>query len=170
MADFPTSALPPERPAVLIFSSGPGSVETLEPILWGLEEEGIPALHMEVSNGPVELTAKQAADLSPLGVGIGIDPEIATAVLHHRDLPAGQPLFRVLDEAHRADKLRILGMNAARLVKGEPLVFWGGPRGCRQNHDVGPIPPEWELEALTQIVTGIVLGLQRAQAPNGETG
>lgn len=169
MVELPTAAVAPERPAVLVFSSGSVSPETLDPILWGLEEEGIPVLHQEVATGPVELTAKQAADLSPLGVGIGIEATAETAVLHHRDLPAERPLFRVGREGHRAEQLRILGMNAARLVKGEPLAFYSGPGGCRQNQD-SALPAQWELEQLTQIITGIVLGLLRARAANRETG
>lgn len=172
MAAAHSPVLPPDRPVVLIFSSGAVSVETLEPILWGLEEEGIPALQREVAGGAVELIAKQAADLSPLGVGIGIgiEKDAETVVLHHRDLPAGRPLFRIGEEAERVEKLRILGMNAARLVKGEPLVFYDRPRGCRQNQDAAPPPSQWELEQLTQIVAGIVLGLLQAPGGTRETG
>lgn len=169
MADLSPVIMEPGRPVVLILSSIGVSRETLDPILWGLEEEGIPALHQQILSGPVELTAKQAADLSPLGVGIGIESVDETAVLHHRDLPAERPLFSITREAHRTEKLRILGMNAARLVKGEPLVFHTEPRGCRQNHDAAPPPSQWDLEQLTQIVAGIVLGLLQAQTANRET-
>ena len=53
-------------------------------------------------------------------------------------------------------------MNAARLVKGEPLVFHAEPRGCRQNQDA-PLTSPWELERLTQVIAGIVLGLLQAE-------
>lgn len=171
MAAPHSAALPPDRPVVLIFSSGPVSTKTLDPILWGLEEEGIPALQQVVPGGPVELTAKQAADLSPLGVGIGIERDEQTVVLHHRDLPAGRPLFRIGKEVDRAEKLRILGVNAAHLVKGDPLVFHAERRGCRQNRDSAPPPPsQWDLEQLTQLVASIVLGLLQAQDASIKSG
>ena len=37
--------------------------------------------------------AKEAAHMSPLNVGIGVDGAKGTLALHHRDLPADHPLF-----------------------------------------------------------------------------
>ena len=93
------------------------------PILWGLEEEGIPAEVQEVSGGGAVVLAKRAADMSPLNVGIGMNGAEGMVALHHRDLPAEKPLFTLTMKDVGAVQFRILGANAARLVKGEPLVF-----------------------------------------------
>jgi hypothetical protein len=47
--------------------------------------------------------------------------------LHHRDLPADQPLFVLRLREVGAAELRRLGVNAARLVKSEPLVLRNQP-------------------------------------------
>jgi hypothetical protein len=112
-----------ERPAVQIFLLQPVPEETLMPVLWGLEEEGIPAETQEAPNGTTEAIAKQAADGSPLNVGIGINGMKGEVVLHHRDLPGDSPLFSFGAEEINPSVLRILGVNAARLVKGNPLLF-----------------------------------------------
>jgi hypothetical protein len=95
------------------------------PILWGLEEEGIPAEPRDVAGGSAKTLAKEAAGGSPLNVGIGINGTEGEVVLHHRDLPGDAPLFSFGAMDLNPTILRILGMNAARLVKGEPLVFEG---------------------------------------------
>jgi len=112
-----------ERPAVWIFIIQPIPDETITPILWGLEEEGIPAELREVPRGPTEILAKQAADGSPLNVGIGINGMEGEVVLHHRDLPGDSPLFSFGAEEINPSVLRALGVNAARLVKGNRLLF-----------------------------------------------
>jgi hypothetical protein len=65
--------------------------------------------------------------MSPLNVGIGVDGAKGTIVLHHRDLPADQPLFVLNLRQAGQDELRRLGINAARLVKSEPLVLTDEP-------------------------------------------
>lgn len=45
------------------------------------------------------------------------------AVLHHRDLPVDKPLFSMKADKFNMTQLRMLGANAARLVKGNPLLF-----------------------------------------------
>jgi hypothetical protein len=112
-----------ERIAVWIYGPGPFPDEIIEPILWGLEEEGIPADLQQVPSGPAEALAKQAADGSPLNVGIGINGSEEVVALHHRDLPGGRPLFLLGASELNHGHLRRLGANAARLVKGEPLAF-----------------------------------------------
>jgi hypothetical protein len=110
------------RPTVRILTGGFNG-QKLEPILWGLEEEGIPAdIQNSPEDGAVEL-AKQAAHMSPLNVGIGINGTEGKTVLHHRDLPGDRPLFALETNIATFAQLRLLGTNAARLVKGEPLLF-----------------------------------------------
>ncbi len=86
-----------------------------------------------VSSGEAIGVAKEAAHMSPLNVGIGVDGAKGTVALHHRDLPADQPLFVLgLGEVGTAD-LRRLGINAARLVKSEPLVLSNEPEDQPQS-------------------------------------
>jgi propanediol dehydratase-reactivating factor small subunit len=111
------------KPVVRISVMGSVPETIIQCICWGLEEEGIPAEIRKVSNGPTLLLAKQAADASMLNVGICINGDSQKIVLHHRDLPGDKPLFVLTAEDFHKTRLRILGTNAARLVKGEPLVF-----------------------------------------------
>lgn len=109
-------------PAIWINKTNSVSTESIQPVLWGLEEEGIPFKINEVSSGPMTGFAKQAADSSPLRVGIGIGGT-GEVVLHHHDLPTGSPLFRLSTKPWHPVELRRVGINAARLVKGQPLVI-----------------------------------------------
>jgi hypothetical protein len=111
------------KPAVVILVVEPLSAETIAPILWGLEEEGVPAELYEVSGEEAEALAKEAADRSPLNVGIGINLNDSVISLHHRNLPRERPLFTLRSADLQPSPLRVLGKNAARLVKGEPLVL-----------------------------------------------
>ncbi len=125
MADYaPMSET--RRPAVSVLIVRGRTVD-LQPVFWGMEEEGIPFEVQECPAGEAVGVAKEAAQMSPLNVGIGVDGAKGTIVLHHRDLPADQPLFVLnLGEAGSA-QLRRLGINAARLVKSEPLVLSDEP-------------------------------------------
>ena len=121
-----------DKPAVLIFMIPPIAKEMIDAILWGLEEEGIPASLKEKENGKAVALAKAAANGSMLNVGIGMNQ--TEVVLHHRDLPLEQPLFSLATKALIQTKLRILGANAARLVKGNPLIVPAGlpgPAKCK---------------------------------------
>lgn len=125
------------KPAILVLSGSSGTARRLaEHVLWGIEEEGIP---YEARNGWDESAtdlAKQAANGSALNVGIAIS-EAGEIVLHHRDLPAGAPLFAFPAGSMHDRDLRRLGANAARLVKRQPLVLtdmddpkgWNNPVG-----------------------------------------
>jgi Tol biopolymer transport system component len=61
----------------------------------------------------------EAARLSTLEVGVGLDQQ-GCVVMHHRKLRNFQPLFRV-NLAIRPEAARLIGMNAARLVKVLPF-------------------------------------------------
>jgi hypothetical protein len=119
----PIADTPPVKPAVLIFAVPPLPEESVAPILWGLEEEGIPVEIREAEQSSAESLAKIAADASVLHVGIGIGGGSGGVVLHHRDLPYDEPLVRLGVKERTTDSLRRLGANAARLVKGDPLRF-----------------------------------------------
>lgn len=125
MAEF-TSSFESRRPAVQVFTVQAKGID-LQPVFWGLEEEGIPYEVQEAPHGGAVAVAKEAAQMSPLNVGIAVSGSEQTIVLHHRDLPAGQPLFVVSLRQAAAKELRRLGINAARLVKTEPLVLKDDP-------------------------------------------
>jgi hypothetical protein len=111
-----------ERPAVWIFACAPMPGGIVWAILCGLEEEGIPAELRDVPERPAEALAKQAANGSPLGVGIGVSGIEKVVALHLRELPNGRPLFELAAETCGIEQLRRVGANAARLVKGDPLA------------------------------------------------
>jgi len=111
------------KPVVIILAVQPAPEETIAPILWGLEEEGVPAVLYEVASGEAEALAKEAATRSPLNVGIGINLDNLTISLHHRNLPLERPLFTLRSTDLKPSHLQVLGTNAARLVKGDPLVL-----------------------------------------------
>ena len=110
------------RPAILILIAPGLPPGFLDPILWGIEEEGIPFEIREAWNAPAVEVAKQAANGSALNVGIAWT-ESGEVVLHHRDLPEAMPLFALPASSAAAGELRRMGMNAARLVKRQPLVL-----------------------------------------------
>src|ERR1700760_873114 len=119
MAEYaPMSEL--RKPAIVVLLVR-GRAADIQPVLWGMEEEGIPFEVQECSAGEVIGVAKEAAHISPLNVGIGVDGAKGTIVLHHRDLPADQPLFVLNFREAGTRTLQRLGINAARLVKSEPL-------------------------------------------------
>lgn len=109
-----------EKPVVNIWVVPPLPEEIIKPIFWGLEEEGIPVRMDHKENGSTVTLAKAAANDSMLNVGIGINKN--EVVLHHRDLPSRDPLFVLGPEEMNRSNLRRLGANAARLVKGNPLI------------------------------------------------
>ncbi|MDO8184917.1 glycerol dehydratase reactivase beta/small subunit family protein [Conexibacter sp. JD483] len=83
----------------------------------GLEEEGVPC-RLRVVEGDAATIAWIAARASPVSVGIGLDAE--SVCLHLPQLAPESPLLR-LPVDHLPERLRALGHNAARLVKGAPL-------------------------------------------------
>ncbi|PKM58705.1 MAG: glycerol dehydratase [Firmicutes bacterium HGW-Firmicutes-4] len=92
--------------------------KVVDEVLHGIEEEGIPfsVEELEESN-PVEL-AFRGAELSHLGVGIGITEN--EVVLHFIKLKEDHPIFRIPSYSDEST-LRAIGSNAARLVKRMPF-------------------------------------------------
>ena len=169
MTARPPQMLEARKPAVNILTAGPTAAEILNPVLWGLEEEGIPCELQTVAGETAVRLAKQAADASALGVGVGINQQERAVVLHHRDLPAERPLFNLSAGELRLPPLRALGMNAARLAKTQPLVFIedAAEPGGHRHHN--PLPGA-EMEQLVQVVTEIVLELLQTPNLNRQTG
>lgn len=146
-----------KKPAVSILIMQPVSDELVEHVLWGLEEEGIPYEIAELESGAPEAIAKQAADGSQLNVGIGIDGKERRAVLHHRDLHEEKPLLSIdLNDTGAFELLRALGANAARLVKGVPLIFRDVPSG-EANYASSSNSTPADPDELVKIVTELVM-------------
>ncbi|KAF5077554.1 MAG: glycerol dehydratase [Acetobacterium sp. MES1] len=92
--------------------------KVVDEVLHGIEEEGVPFSIEELEDAnPVEL-AFRGAELSHLGVGIGITEN--EVVLHFIKLKEDQPIFRIPAYSNEAT-LRAIGSNAARLVKKMPF-------------------------------------------------
>ncbi|HDL53367.1 MAG TPA: hypothetical protein ENH32_05275 [Proteobacteria bacterium] len=136
------------KPAVYIYGTGLSDSSMVEKILLGLEEEGVPAEIFEGKQGSPESMAKQAADRSPVSVGVGVDGRKGVAVLHHRDLPEKTPLFIFGPGPLEKTSLRNLGANAARLVKGNPMILAHGSDG--ESNAFSPI--KYSQEQLEQLV------------------
>ncbi|MDR0298222.1 MAG: glycerol dehydratase reactivase beta/small subunit family protein [Streptococcaceae bacterium] len=91
-----------------------GTRLSISPVLWGIEEEGIPfeVIENKAQQAVVDEAYNLACD-SALLVGIAVDDK--QAVLHFKKLPQNKPLFVV---GTSEKELMTLGANAARLVKG----------------------------------------------------
>ena len=118
-----TKGLAPEAPAVHIRHSQDAPSRVLTEIALGLEEEGIPVEFFPSRGASYLSESKEAAMASRLNVGIGLDWASKRIALHHRDLPLQAPLFDLSGEAEIVGSLRRMGANAARLVKGDPLLL-----------------------------------------------
>lgn len=98
-------------------TAAPAASAALREVRAGLEEEGVPC-RVTQSHGDAVALAWAAATTSPVSVGVGLDAD--AACLHLPQLPPDAPLLR-LAAPHDPERLRALGHNAARLVKGAPL-------------------------------------------------
>ena len=143
------------KPAVQMFVQEPLSEDIIQYVLWGLEEEGIPAEIHTVTNGDVAMLGKQAANHSPLNVGIGLNGVEKKIVLHHRDLPEDKPLFSLQGEEIQAEPLRRIGANAARLVKGNPMRLNEMFQDQIKPADTAQLQEDWLKEIVLQIMMEI---------------
>lgn len=148
-----------QRIAVCVIATERTSQSIIEPILWGLEEEGIPAELRRSDVAPAPHLAKQAADASPLSVGIGINATDRMVTLQHRDLPAERPLFSLVGDELNPVMLRTLGVNAARLFKGDPFIVNDAPLPTREVQSADNLPSNgWD-----EIVASVVKEVLRSQ-------
>lgn len=92
----------------------------IKPIFWGIEEEGIPFEIFEMGEKNSDVLGYEASKSSKLGVGIGIDDNYIT--LYYEKLKLGEAIFKykILSDE---EKIRSLGTNAARLIKGNPFII-----------------------------------------------
>ncbi len=77
-------------PAIVIAVTDECS-EQWRDVLLGIEEEGIPFVLQAQTGGDLVHYARQAAQRSPLLVGIACDRE--QLIVHYKNLPASTPLF-----------------------------------------------------------------------------
>jgi len=125
-----------ERPAVVIRADDAWrDTPVLAELLAGLEEEGVPGRVDWVSAAapgqdvPAAVAmAHEAALASRLEVGLGLDHSGALA-LHQRRQPVEAPLMVVPARLVDRPTARAMGMNAARLVKVQPLEILGDAHG-----------------------------------------
>ena len=149
-----------DRPiAVWIVGPHPLPDGLLQPILWGLEEEGIPADTRPSGAGTVAEMAQRAADGSPLGVGIAVSGTTRAVALHHRDLAAAQPLYVLRQPELEPARLRRLGVNAARLVKGNPLAVEDEPAATAVAAPREPAPAAVPRDLVNEIAALVVARL-----------
>ena len=122
----------PDKPAILVLSSGADALE--REVLAGIEEEGVPYVVERVVEPaePVEHVAERptggddarglaqlAAGRSSLSVGVGIDARGRVCVQH--ELLAEPPSGLFSSGTAERECARTLGHNAARIVVGIPL-------------------------------------------------
>lgn len=107
------------KPTILLYATEHISEDILKPVLYGIEEEGLPVV-IESHGGTHMTLADLASRNSALSVGIGVDDE--AIVLTYKNIPTHQFIYRLTGYAQYPDSLRTLGVNAARLVKGNPFV------------------------------------------------
>jgi hypothetical protein len=86
-------------------------------VLLGIEEEGIPYDLAGVPDSDVYEIGFKAAKASRLGVGIGVSAN--KLILHFEKLEKKCPIFEI--GTFEKENYRILGSNAARLVKKMPF-------------------------------------------------
>ena len=113
---MPAVQLEMTKPTVHVLCSPDAPSAAFKELLYGLEEEGIPWENDTKAGGALP-QAWEAAQASRLGVGVGMDGQ--SIVLHFNKLDREQPLYRI--PARSLGLARVLGANAARLVKKLPL-------------------------------------------------
>lgn len=107
-----------ERPSIRVHAHTGISADQLTHVLLGMEEEGVPVIveHHDELN-PLIL-ANRAAIASRLGIGLGL--ALDYAVITTEKLPESKPYVATWLNVDAATD-RIIGSNAARMVKRIPL-------------------------------------------------
>ncbi len=108
------------KPTIMLYMNRTVTQDVLQPLLYGIEEEGLP-VEYELRDGAYLQLADAASRTSALAVGIGIDDE--AIAITYKNIPSHQFIYRLRNYGQYPYSLRILGVNAARLVKGNPFVI-----------------------------------------------
>jgi hypothetical protein len=113
-----TNATYKDRPSIKVYyDANAVQPEKLTNLLLGIEEEGIPYDLAGVSESDVFEIGFKACNDSRLGVGIGVSEK--KLILHFEKLKKKRPIFEI--GSFEKENYRILGSNAARLVKKMPF-------------------------------------------------
>jgi len=108
------------KPTINVFVSfGLENNHRLNQLLYGIEEEQIPYFTKKMDIRSALELSYSAAKGSGLSVGIGVGTD-QSVILHYGKLEKDNPIFQIRSN-ESAHKLRALGANAARLVKGMPF-------------------------------------------------
>lgn len=91
--------------------------DNMQPLFNGIEEEKIPVTTQIILVDDIVERAYKASLASRLSVGIAIEDQ--RVIVHYKNLKPDKPLFD--DTTNNKTHLRMLGANAARLVKGIPF-------------------------------------------------
>lgn len=110
------------KPTIIINLVNESLEKDIEHLLLGIEEEGLPyEIKVNHTCSDSVALAYDASVESSLLVGIGCDNN--EIVLHYRNLKQHEFVYKVGQYKQKSkDVLRILGSNAARLVKGNPFT------------------------------------------------
>jgi hypothetical protein len=104
------------KPSIVIYVFGTPK-EVLSEIKSGIEEEGVfYDIRTSEKDMPAAALAERGAQNSRVDVGVGIARD-GSAALHYKKM--ARPLYQMPAGSGR---FRLLGNNAARLVKGIPLL------------------------------------------------
>lgn len=111
------------KPTIHILADTAAPEALLKELQYGIEEEGIPYEQGSKEGCDAVALAWEAANASRLGVGVGLDAQ--SLVLHYSKLQPKEPLFQLPARVEKG-RVRLLGSNAARLVKKLPLRYLDG--------------------------------------------
>ncbi len=107
------------KPTIVIYCAPNVTESMFSNFLFGIEEEGLP-WHIESRSDQSELfLADLASQDSALSVGVGITPK--SIALTYKNLPPNLFVYRLQDYKDTQGAQRVLGINAARLAKGNPF-------------------------------------------------
>ena len=110
-----------EKVGISIFYSSKIDIDQkLSNILWGIEEEEIPYILVPSNENDANILGYEASKESKLGVGIGISEKEVT--LYQEKLEKDRPLFKYNVDSD-VSILRAVGVNGARLIKGNPFII-----------------------------------------------
>lgn len=107
------------KPTILIYHHKGVTPDSIKELLYGIEEEGIPYTLEERSDEDSLILADLASHASALSVGVSCTKDLV--VLSFKNLPPELFMYKLRDYRHKPNSLRVLGTNAARLVKGNPF-------------------------------------------------
>jgi len=108
-------------PRIHVRCVGETEPEWLEHVEYGMEEEDVSWVVQSGFDGDDVAVAYEAIE-SSLEIGLSVS-EDSRVVIHHKQLPDGDPMFDVQDIS--PSLARTLGTNSARLAKGTPLKSVG---------------------------------------------